>query len=240
MLRQRSQWKIRADAKVGYFWENDVLMRKWKPRYDEQGLHETFQIVLPASHRVPVLKIAHENVMSGHLGVTKTFRRISKYFFRPGLRLSVANFCRSCDVCQFIGKPYQKVPAAPLYPIPVIEEPIEWLIVDCVGPLPKSKAGHQYVLTIAYVPTRFPEANPLRSLKAHTVARDLEKFFTTFGLPRVIQSDQGTHFTSKTFPLVLKELGIEHRVSSPYHPESQGALERFHQTLKTMIRAYCL
>ncbi len=38
----------------------------------------------------------------------------------------------------------------------------------------------------------------------------------------------------------FKELGIEHRVSSPYHPESQRTLERFHQTLKTMIHVYCL
>lgn len=233
--------KDRADAKVGYFWENDVLMRKWKPRYDEKGLQETFQIVLPASYRVPVLKLAHENLMAGHLGVTKTVRRISKYFFWPGLRSSVVNFCRSCDVCQRIGKPNQKVPVAPLYPIPVIEEPFERLIVDCVGPLPKSKSGHhQYVLTIMCAATRFPEAIPLRSLKAQTVVKDLVKFFTTFGLPRVIQSDQGTNFTSKTFTQILKELGIKHRVSSPYHPKSQGALERFHQTLKTMIRAYCL
>lgn len=232
--------KDRSDAKVGYFWENEVLMRKWKPRYDEQGLQETFQIVLPTTYRMPVLKLAHENIMAGHLGVTKTVRRISKYFFWPGLRSSVVNFCRSCDVCQRIGKPNQKVPVAPLYPIPVIEEPFERLIVDCVGPLPKSKSGHQYVLTIMCAATRFPEAIPLHSLKAKTVVKDLVKFFSTFGLPRIIQSDQGTNFTSKTFSQVLKELGVEHRVSSPYHPESQGALERFHQTLKTMIRAYCL
>lgn len=88
--------KDRADAKVGYFWENEVLMRKWKPCYDEQGLHETFQIVLPTNYRAPVLKLAHENLMSRHLGVTKMFCRISKYFFWPGLHLFVANFCCSC------------------------------------------------------------------------------------------------------------------------------------------------
>lgn len=84
--------KDRADTKVGYIWENGVLMRKWKSRYDEQGLHKMFQVVLPASYRAPVLKLAHENIMSGHLGVTKTFLRISKYLFWPGLRLSVAIF----------------------------------------------------------------------------------------------------------------------------------------------------
>ncbi len=72
------------------------------------------------------------------------------------------------------------------------------------------------------------------------MVKELVKFFTTFGLPRVVQTDQGTNFTSKIFAQVLHELGIKHQTSSAYHPESQGCLERFHQTLKSMIRAYCV
>lgn len=66
------------------------------------------------------------------------------------------------------------------------------------------------------------------------------KFFSFVGLPKVIQSDQGTNFTSKIFSQVLKSLQIKHDASSPYHPESQDALERYHQTLKTMLCLYCL
>ena len=68
----------------------------------------------------------------------------------------------------------------------------------------------------------------------------LTKFFTLVGLPKSIQSDQGSNFTSGLFQEVMYELGIEQYTSSAYHPESQGALERFHQTLKNMIRTYCL
>lgn len=88
--------------------------------------------------------------------------------------------------------------------------------------------------------TRFPEAIPLRSLKANIVARELVRFFSVFGLPRIIQTDLGTNFTSKLFKGLLTELGVSHQTSSAYHPQSQGALERFHQTLKSMLRAYCL
>ncbi|XP_013856237.1 uncharacterized protein LOC106512091, partial [Austrofundulus limnaeus] len=88
--------------------------------------------------------------------------------------------------------------------------------------------------------TRFPEAIPLRTLKAKIIVKSLTKFFATFGLPKIIQTDQGTNFMSKIFAQVLKILKIKHQASSPYHPESQGALERFHQTLKTMLRKYCL
>lgn len=67
----------------------------------------------------------------------------------------------------------------------------------------------------------------------------LISFFSLFGLPKIVQSDQGTNFMLRVFKQALKLLGITHRPSSCYHPESQGALERWHQMLKSMLRAYC-
>ena len=87
--------------------------------------------------------------------------------------------------------------------------------------------------------SKFPEAIPVRGIKSVKGVEELVKFFTKFGLPRIIQSDCGSNFTSRYFKEML-ELGIKHVTSSPYHPESQGQLERFHQTMKTMIKKYCL
>ncbi|MBE7326061.1 transposase family protein, partial [Nocardioides sp. Y6] len=113
-------------------------------------------------------------------------------------------------------------------------------LIDCVGPLPKTKRGHQYLLTIMDVATRYPEGIPLRNIKAKTVLDALLKFFTQYGLAQEVQSDQGSNFMSGVFQEVMYELGIKQLKSSIYHPESQGALERHHQTLKTMIRTYCV
>ena len=87
--------------------------------------------------------------------------------------------------------------------------------------------------------TRFPEAIPLRNIKTKSIVKALINFFTFVGLPKSVQSDQGSNFTSGIFQQVMHELGINQYRSSAYHPESQGALERFHQTLKNMIRSYC-
>ncbi len=87
--------------------------------------------------------------------------------------------------------------------------------------------------------TRFPEAVPLRTIKNKGVLQALTKFFSTFGLPKVVQTDQGANFMSRLFKQVLSQLNIKHEVSSAYHTESQGALERFHQTLKSMSRTFC-
>lgn len=174
------------------------------------------------------------------LGITKTYQQILKYFFWPGLKSDVAKFCRSCHVFQIAGKPNQVIPPAPLHPIPAIGEPFDRIIIDCAGPLPKTKSGNQYLLTIMCAATRFPEAIPLRTITANSVVKGLTKFFSTFSPPRIIQTDQGTNFTSKLFKQVLETLDVQHAVSSPYHPESEGALERWHQTLKSMLRKYCL
>ena len=87
--------------------------------------------------------------------------------------------------------------------------------------------------------TRFPEAIPLRNIKTKIIAKALVMFFTFIGLPKSVPSDQGSNFMSGVFQQVMHELGIKQYRSSAYHSESQGALERLHQTLKTMIRSYC-
>ena len=76
-----------------------------------------------------------------------------------------------------VGKPNQKIPAAPLKPIPAFDEPFSRVIVDCVGRLPKTKSGDQYLLTIMCASSRFPEAIPLRNIKAKTIKKALAKFF---------------------------------------------------------------
>ena len=140
-----------------------------------------------------------------------------------------------------VGKPNQIIPKAPLHPIPAIGEHFSRILIDCVGPLPKTKAENQYnfILTIMCVATRFPEAIPLRNIRSKTIVKTMIKVFTLFSLPRSVQSDQGSNFMSSAFQQVMYELGIKQYKPSACHPESQRAIERFHQTLKTMVKIYC-
>ena len=108
-----------------------------------------------------------------------------------------------------------------------------------MGPLPKTKSQNEYLLTIMFLSTRFPEAIPLSSMKTNVILKALIKFFTLFGL-KSIQSDQGTNIMAHTFQQVMIQLGLKQYTLSACHLESQGALERFHQTFKTMIKMYCI
>ena len=225
-----------------YHTKSGILMRKWRP--PEAPASEEWQIVhqivLPKSCRNEVMSLAHESPMAGHLGINKTYHKVLSHFFWPKMKRDVAEFGRTCHTCQMVGKPNKPIPVAPLQPIPACGEPFSEVIIDCVGPLPKTRAGNQYLLTIMCKATRFPEAVPLRSIKAPKIVDSLIKFFTFVSLPQSVQSDQGSNFMSAIMQQTMYQLGIKQYKSSAYHPESQGALERFHQTLKNMIRAYCM
>ena len=188
-------------AAVCYYVENGVLMRKWQPLHSGQneGWRVVNQIVVPEQCRQEILHLAHEAPMVGHLGINKTYQKILQNFYWPGLKTDVKSFCQSCHACQLVGKPNQNNLKAPLCPIPASSEPFSQVIIDCVGPLPKTKAVHQYLLTIMCASTRFPEAIPFRNIKATTIVKHLINFFTLVGLPRTVQSDQGSNFMAGVF-----------------------------------------
>ena len=96
----------------------------------------------------------------------------------PGLKRDLAKWCCECHTCQLGGKPNQNIPQAPSHPIPAFDEPFSHIIIDCVGPLPKTKSQNEYLLTIKCSSTRFPEAIFLRSIKTNTILKALTKFFS--------------------------------------------------------------
>lgn len=222
----------------GYLLQGELLVRKWLSHGEDFIGEPVFQVVVPVKFREEVLRTAHNQL--GHLGVRKTYNYILRYFFWPLLKKDVSGYIRSCHTCQMTGKPNQKVKPAPLSPIPAVGQAFDYLIIDCVGPLPRSKAGSNYLLTVMCQSTRYPAAYPLRSITTKSVVKALTRFMSIFGIPRVIQSDQGSNFSSHLFAQVVKQLRVQHKQSSAYHAQSQGALERFHQTLKSLLRGYCV
>lgn len=135
-----------ANDPICYFMKNGILMRKWRPStmsVNEEWLVR-YQIVIPKTYQPEVLSLAHETPLSGHLGINKTYQKIITHFYWPGIRKDVVEFCKTCHTCQVVGKPNQTIPKAPLKPIPAFEEPFSRILIDCVGPLPKTKKGNQY------------------------------------------------------------------------------------------------
>ncbi len=121
-----------------YFLEDGLLC--WKGIMHKDELEPKIQIVVPLSFRDSILKLAHQG-LAGHTRVWKTYDRIRQQFYWPRVKRDVANYIRSSHTCQFTSKPNQKVPVAPLQPISVVYNPFDHLIIDCVGPLPRSRSS---------------------------------------------------------------------------------------------------
>ena len=114
--------------------------------------------------------------------------------------------------------------------------PMQLVAVDILGTLPESAAGNKYILVTGDYFTRWMEAYPIPNQEATTVATKLvNELFCRFSIPEHLHSDQGRQFESAIIAEVCKLLKIEKTRTTPYHPQSDGVVERFNRTLLQML-----
>ena len=195
-------------------------------------------VVLPRSQREKVMRIAHESLMGGHIGINNTMAKIKTQFFWPGMAEDIANFCRSCDICQrTVSK--GRVPKATLGRMPIIGVPFERIAIDLAGPFTRSSRGHTHILTIVDYATRYVEAIPLKSITTIDVAEALLSVYSRVGIPKEVMSDLGPQFVSSLMKEVSRLLSIRQLTSSRYHPICNGLVERYNGLVKTALRRLC-
>ena len=229
-LTLKNEWQLALDGGKGYAFDRGVLVHYSKDELDEY----VQRVVVPVGRRKQVLKIAHSNITAGHFGVKKTFAKIKLHFQWPKMLSDVREYVRICGGCQraALGDGGR----APLQPLPCISEPFSTVAFDIVGPLPITTSGYRYILTFMCLFTKFPEAIPLRRVDNLTVCNAMMDVFSRYGLPKVLLSDQGSVFTSQLTRQLCKTFEISKVQTSPYHPQSDGALERWHACLKGMVK----
>ena len=229
--------KCEAKKGMGFFKCDDLLYRRWIPpgRGGEEGEELAVdQLVLPTQCREIVLKLAHSIPLAGHLGRDKTTKRVLQHFYWPTVHRDIAEYCRRCDSCQKVAG--RRRVKAPLIPMPVISQPFERIAMDIVGPLPRSACGNRFVLVVCDYATRYPEAIPMKYVDAASVAEELVRIFSRVGVPKEVLTDQGTNFTSQLLSELYRMLHVKPIRTTPYHPQTDGLVERFNQTLKLMLR----
>ena len=186
-----------------------------------------------------MMSVNHESAFSGHLGAKKTEVRILPNFFWPGLCQDVIRFCCSCNGCQRTVKK-DIVKKVPLGSMRLIDTPFKRVAVDIVRPISALiEAGHQYILTLVDYVTRYPKAVPLKKITTETVAEALLDIYSRVGIPEEVLTDQGTQFMSECMQEVSRLLSIKGLTSTPYHLICNGLVERWNETLKSMLKRLC-
>ena len=219
------------DDRVGFYYQNGLLYRKWRPEGSANGdVRACKQLVLPQQCQQVVLQLAHDVPMAEHMGITRTKDCLLQRYYWPGVFTDTANYCRSCEVCQ---KSNSKCPTkAKMISMPLIEQPFQRIAMDVVGPLPRTQGGNRFILTICDYATRYPKAFALPSVEAPRVAKELIKLFSHVGIPDEILTDQGTNFMPTMIEEIYRLLHIKRIRTTPYHPQTDGLVERFNGTLK--------
>lgn len=168
------------------------------------------------------------------MGTAKTLGKLKERFYWPGHYNDTREWCLNCAVCATRKTPAPK-PRAALVPVSV-GFPLDLVAVDILGPLPESKSGNLYILVVGDYFTKWIEAYPIPNQEATTVGMKLvDEFFCRFSLPKQLHSDQGPQFESAIIATVCQLLQIDKTRTTPYHPQSDGLIERFNRTLLQML-----
>ena len=169
-----------------------------------------------------------ESHLLGHFGADAIVNDIHmKGMHWPHIKNDALRLTQSCAKClqvNTIRRGYN-----PLRPISCDIAGDHWSI-DLAGPLIKTDRGNEFLLIMVDICTRFCLLKPIPDKTADTIVTRLIDAFTTFGIPRIVSSDNGKEFANDLMELFTKTVGIDHRLITPYNPRANGSAERWVQS----------
>lgn len=212
------------------FFQNRVLYYKFHDILAPRNL-----LVVPQSLKTEILEYFHDHSYAGHMGRDNTIRNIKKSFYWYQVYSDVAVYVKTCAACSKNKKSNKRKKAA-------LRQyhagsPMERVHLDILGPFNISTKGNRYVLVMVDQFTKWLECVPLPDQSAEKIAISaVDNFFCTFGMPFTIHTDQGANFVGSVFKSLCDLLNIRKTQTTPYHPQSNGQVERYNRTIIEMIR----
>ena len=199
---------------------------------------------VPEQFQHELVQRMHEHKLHGHQGVSKTLNRIRRTYEFPGLTSRVKTIIRSCNVCNK-AKSNRHAPYGELQPISPPDRAWKCITMDFIVKLPPSRepmteATYDSILVIVDKLTKYAYFIP------HKESHTSEELAYTFnkvvagqhGLPEEIISDRGNTFVSEFWTTLTEHLGIRTKLSTAFHPQTDGQTERTNQTLEQYLRSY--
>jgi hypothetical protein len=181
----------------------------------------------------------HDCPSAGHLGIAKTIQRVARYFWWPHLGRSVRSYVSACASCQR-NKPDTQLPIGLLRPLEVPEHKWEQITMDLITDLPPTKHGHDTIVTFVDRLTKMvcfaPTTKTVTASELSMVF--INAWYRRFGMPRVIVSDRDRRFLSHFWQALFAALGTELRMSTAFHPQTDGQSERANRTLEEVLRHF--
>lgn len=194
--------------------------------------------VAPKEFRESIIANYHSEPTAGHLGIFKTYRRLSLTYYWPGMYQDVVKFVGSCSTCLAyktqnhttlgeMGRPKQ------------CSRPFQMISIDFVGPLPTTRKQNSYMLVITCCFSKFCHIFPLRRPTSDIVIKILEdSIFLVHGIPQTIFLDNGSQFTSSNTDSFFLKYKIPNIYYTPKYTPQINTVERYNKTIVKIGRAH--
>ena len=186
--------------------------------------------------RTRVLRECHDDPLAGHFGVAKTLELITRGYWWPQPWKLVKEYIKSCEVCAR-SKAIHHRPYGLLQPLPCPRRPWASISMDLITDLPLVNS-YDSVLVVVDRFTKMAHFTPC----SKTISGEgmvhllLNNVVRLHGLPDDVISDRGPQFVSHFWQRLLQTLGISVKLSSAYHPQTDGQTERVNQILEQYLR----
>ena len=192
--------------------------------------------VVPNGFRTQIISENHDTLAAGHRNAETTITYVRKHYWWPGMTEDVKKYVRSCILCAISKAGNGKGVLVGWG----IEPPrLTCVHVDYSGPFQTTKRGNRYVFALIDRATGWLELHPTNDCKAETAASILlNQWVPRYGCPRIVVSDNGRHFTAESFEEATRALGMRLRHTTPYHPQSNGMIERRFRDMGRAIRIF--
>ncbi|RDX92975.1 hypothetical protein CR513_24819, partial [Mucuna pruriens] len=219
--------KLQSDAKY-YIWDDPYL---WRLCSDK-----VIRRCIPETEINSVLQFYHSAPGGGHYGSTRTTRKVLDCgLYWPTIFRDAHQFVSTCDKCQKAGMAMNRRHEMPQQPILFCEVFDVWGI-DFMGPFLLSNDYSYILLAVDYV-SRWVEVIVTKTNDAKVVVDFLKSnIFYRFGVPKELISDQGSHFCNRAMASLLQKYGVTHRITTTYHPQTNGQAEVFNREIKKTLQ----
>jgi hypothetical protein len=223
---------------------NDRLRLELSDCLEQDGLlYVKSRIYVPNDEalRTEVIRQSHDTVTAGHSGKHNTHSRLGRWYYWPKMTTMVARYVRNCQTC-LRTKPYRQGKQGLLHPLPIPDRYWQSISVDFITHLPPShNNGRTYKDAMVNVDRLSKKKRfiPMTSITAEATALAfVEYVWREEGYPEEIISDRGSQFVSHFWRRLCESLGTKPRLSTSFHPETDGQTENANAFLKAYLRAY--
>jgi len=197
------------------------------------------RIYLPQAVRTRCMEELHDAPFSGHKGTAKTLAALQRLYWWPGMTGDIAKYVKTCLLCQR-NKASTKKPAGLLQPLPIPTDRWSEVTMDFITGLPCTPRGHDAVMVMCDRLSKMVRFAPCTKDTSTTQVATLfiQHVFANHGMPSVLISDRDTRFTSHLWQELQQQLGTKHKLSTAFHPQTDGQTERVNRVLEEYLRHY--